>query len=231
MRSDCHLGFAITGSFCTFEKIKKQIELLRDEAASITPIFSQHAYELDTRFAEAKSFVKEIETITGRSAIHTIQGAEPVGPKKLFDPLVIAPCTGNTAAKLANGITDTPVLMAAKSHLRNGRPVIIAISTNDALGINLQNIGKLMVMKHIYFVPFGQDDAVKKPNSCVADMTKIAETVEYALAKEQIRLAFEQAEKEVQDLHQRTAEGIETARLAGKQMVRSPELIWLRKSP
>ena len=107
MRSDCHLGFAITGSFCTFEKIKKQIELLRDEAASITPIFSQHAYELDTRFAEAKSFVKEIETITGRSAIHTIQGAEPVGPKKLFDALVIAPCTGNTAAKLANGITDT----------------------------------------------------------------------------------------------------------------------------
>ena len=102
MRSDCHLGFAITGSFCTFEKIKKQIELLRDEAASITPIFSQHAYELDTRFAETKSFVKEIETITGRSAIHTIQGAEPVGPKKLFDALVIAPCTGNTAAKLAN---------------------------------------------------------------------------------------------------------------------------------
>ena len=187
MRSDCHLGFAITGSFCTFEKIKKQIELLRDEAASITPIFSQHAYELDTRFAETKSFVKEIETITGRSAIHTIQGAEPVGPKKLFDALVIAPCTGNTAAKLANGITDTPVLMAAKSHLRNGRPVIIAISTNDALGINLQNIGKLMVMKHIYFVPFGQDDAAKKPNSCVADMTKIAETVEYALAKEQIQ--------------------------------------------
>ena len=176
MRSDCHLGFAITGSFCTFEKIKKQIELLRDEA-----------YELDTRFAEAKSFVKEIETITGKSAIHTIQGAEPVGPKKLFDALVIAPCTGNTAAKLANGITDTPVLMAAKSHLRNGRPVIIAISTNDALGINLQNIGKLMVMKHIYFVPFGQDDAAKKPNSCVADMTKIAETVEYALAKEQIQ--------------------------------------------
>ena len=176
MRSDCHLGFAITGSFCTFEKIKKQIELLRDEAASITPIFSQHAYELDTRFAEAKSFVKEIETITGKSAIHTIQGAEPVGPKKLFDALVIAPCTGNT-----------PVLMAAKSHLRNGRPVIIAISTNDALGINLQNIGKLMVMKHIYFVPFGQDDAAKKPNSCVADMTKIAETVEYALAKEQIQ--------------------------------------------
>lgn len=187
MRSDCHLGFAITGSFCTFEKIKKQIELLRDEVASITPIFSQHAYELDTRFAEAKSFVKEIETITGKSAIHTIQGAEPVGPKKLFDALVIAPCTGNTAAKLANGITDTPVLMAAKSHLRNGRPVIIAISTNDALGINLQNIGKLMVMKHIYFVPFGQDDAAKKPNSCVADMTKIAETVEYALAKEQIQ--------------------------------------------
>ena len=187
MRADCNLGFAITGSFCTFDKIKKQIELLRDEVSGITPIFSQHAYELDTRFAEAEGFVREIEAITGKKAIHTIQGAEPVGPKKLFDALVIAPCTGNTAAKLANGITDTPVLMAAKSHLRNGRPVIIAISTNDALGINLQNIGRLMVMKHIYFVPFGQDDAVKKPNSCVADMTKIAETVEYALAKEQIQ--------------------------------------------
>lgn len=187
MRADWNLGFAITGSFCTFDKIKKQIELLRDEVSGITPIFSQHAYELDTRFAEAEGFVREIEAITGKKAIHTIQGAEPVGPKKLFDALVIAPCTGNTAAKLANGITDTPVLMAAKSHLRNGRPVIIAISTNDALGINLQNIGRLMVMKHIYFVPFGQDDAVKKPNSCVADMTKIAETVEYALANEQIQ--------------------------------------------
>ena len=136
MRSDCHLGFAITGSFCTFEKIKKQIELLRDEAASITPIFSQHAYELDTRFAEAKSFVKEIETITGRSAIHTIQGAEPVGPKKLFDALVIAPCTGNTAAKLANAdgfIRRLPqgydtVLTGDGANLSQGQRQLLAIA-------------------------------------------------------------------------------------------------------
>ena len=169
------------------DKIEKHTERLGDGAGSTETIYAKNANKNDKRIKAEKSYVKEIETITGRSAIHTIQGAEPVGPKKLFDALVIAPCTGNTAAKLANGITDTPVLMAAKSHLRNGRPVIIAISTNDALGINLQNIGKLMVMKHIYFVPFGQDDAVKKPNSCVADMTKIAETVEYALAKEQIQ--------------------------------------------
>lgn len=187
MRAECNLGFAITGSFCTFDKIKKQLEILRDNVTTITPIFSQHAYEMNTRFADASTFVKEIEAITGKPSIHSIQGAEPIGPKKMFDVLVIAPCTGNTAAKLANGITDTPVLMAAKSHLRNGRPVVIAISSNDALGINLQNIGKLMVMKNIYFVPFGQDDAEKKPNSCVADMTKIAETVECALSNRQIQ--------------------------------------------
>ena len=187
MQTECNLGFAITGSFCTFEKIKKEIETLREHVTSITPIFSQHAYEMDTRFAKAQTFVEEIETLTGRKAIHTITGAEPVGPKKLFDALVIAPCTGNTCAKLANGITDTPVLMAAKSHLRNGRPVILAISTNDALGINLQNIGKLMVMKHIYFVPFRQDDAEKKPNSCVADMTKILDTINLALSGRQIQ--------------------------------------------
>lgn len=187
MQLECKLGFAITGSFCTFDKIKTQIEILRDKVTSITPIFSDHAYEMDTRFADAADFVREVEMLTGHPAIHTIQGAEPVGPKKMFDAFVIAPCTGNTAAKLANGITDTPVLMAAKSHLRNGRPLIIAISTNDALGINFQNIGKLMVMKNIYFVPFGQDNAQLKPNSCVADMTKIAETVEAALKHRQIQ--------------------------------------------
>ncbi len=187
MQLECNLGFAITGSFCTFDKIKKQIEVLRDKVTSITPIFSDHAYEMDTRFANASDFVKEVEMLTGKPGIHTIQGAEPVGPKKMFDAFVIAPCTGNTAAKLANGITDTPVLMAAKSHLRNGRPLIIAISTNDALGINFQNIGKLMVMKNIYFVPFGQDNAQLKPNSCVADMTKIAETIEAALENRQLQ--------------------------------------------
>lgn len=187
MLSSCDLGFAITGSFCTFEKVKSQIKILQDKAKSVTAIFSDHAYQYDTRFGEARQHVKEIEDITGRPCIHTIQGAEPIGPKKLFDALIIAPCTGNTAAKLVNGITDTPVLMAAKSHLRNGRPVIIAISTNDALGINLQTIGRLLVMKHIYFVPFGQDNAKMKPNSCVADMSKIEETVVAALHQEQLQ--------------------------------------------
>lgn len=187
MLSECKLGFAITGSFCTFDKIKSQIEILIEKGINVTPIFSFNAYSLDTRFAVAEEFRKEIETLTKNKAIHTIQGAEPVGPKKMFDALVIAPCTGNTAAKLVNGITDTPVLMAAKSHLRNGRPVVIAISTNDALGINFQNIGRLMAMKNIYFVPFRQDDYEKKPNSCVADMTKIYDTISQALEHRQIQ--------------------------------------------
>ena len=181
------IGFALSGSFCTFDRVIAQIEALVGAGAAITPILSFNAAALDTRFGKAEDFKTKLRELTGHEPLTTLTEVEPIGPKKLFDALVIAPCTGNTAAKLANGITDTPVLMAAKSHLRNGRPVIIAISTNDALGINLQNIGKLMVMKHIYFVPFGQDDAAKKPNSCVADMTKIAETVEYALAKEQIQ--------------------------------------------
>ncbi len=185
--SECNIGFAITGSFCTFDKIKSQIKVLKDEGADITPVFSFNAYNMDTRFAKAKDFIDEVKSITGKEGMSTIQQAEAVGPHKLFDVLVIAPCTGNTMAKLANGITDTPVLMAAKAHLRNNRPLVISISTNDALGINLQNIGKLMVMKNIYFVPFGQDDYVKKPNSMVADVTKIGETVEAAINKEQIQ--------------------------------------------
>lgn len=185
--SECNIGFAITGSFCTFDKIKSQIKVLKDEGADITPVFSFNAYNMDTRFAKAKDFIDEVKSITGKEGMSTIQQAEAVGPHKLFDVLVIAPCTGNTMAKLANGITDTPVLMAAKAHLRNNRPLVISISTNDALGINLQNIGKLMVMKNIYFVPFGQDDYVKKPNSMVADVSKIGETVEAAINKEQIQ--------------------------------------------
>ncbi len=185
--SECNIGFAITGSFCTFDKIKSQIKVLKDEGADITPVFSFNAYNMDTRFAKAKDFIDEVKSITGKEGMSTIQQAEAVGPHKLFDVLVIAPCTGNTMAKLANGITDTPVLMAAKAHLRNNRPLVISISTNDALGINLQNIGKLMVMKNIYFVPFGQDDYIKKPNSMVADVSKIGETVEAAINKEQIQ--------------------------------------------
>ncbi len=186
MLSGCNIGFAITGSFCTFDKIKPQIKILKDEGANVIPVYSYNAFNFDTRFAKADDFIADIKEITGYNGINTIQQAEPVGPKKMFDVMVIAPCTGNTAAKLVNGITDTPVLMAAKAHMRNNRPLVIAISTNDALGINFQNIGKLMVMKNIFFVPFGQDDYEKKPNSMVADLSMIKSTIINALQGQQI---------------------------------------------
>lgn len=185
--SGCNIGFGITGSFCTFDKIKTQIKVLKDEGANITPVYSFNAYNLDNRFVSAGKFVSEINEIAGNDDIHTIQQAEPVGPKKLFDVMVIAPCTGNTAAKLCNGIIDSPVLMAAKAHMRNNRPLVIAISTNDALGINFRTIGGLMVMKNIFFVPFGQDDYVKKPNSMVADLSKLTDTIVEALSYKQLQ--------------------------------------------
>lgn len=188
--SGCNIGFAITGSFCTFDKVIPQIKILMEEGANVFPIFSFHAYSLDTRFAKADAYVDEIKQLTGNVPIHTIQQAEPIGPKKPFDCLVIAPCTGNTLAKLANGITDTPVLMAAKAHLRNNLPLVIAVSSNDALGINFQNIGRLMVMKHIYFVPFGQDHYETKPNSLVADLTLLDKTIEEALCNKQLEPLF-----------------------------------------
>ena len=185
--SGCNIGFAITGSFCTFDKIIPQIKVLKDEGAEVVPIFSFNSYNYDTRFMKAEEFVSAVREITGKNGINTIQGAEPIGPKKLFDIIIVAPCTGNTIAKLSNGIVDSPVLMAAKAHLRNNRPLVLSISTNDALGINFQNIGKLMVMKNIYFVPFGQDDYVGKPNSMVADLSKIKPTLECALEGNQIQ--------------------------------------------
>lgn len=185
--SGCNIGFAITGSFCTFDKIKPQIDILKKEGANIVPIFSYNASGLDNRFTKAADFVDQIEDSTGVCGMKTIQQAEPVGPSKLFDIMIIAPCTGNTAAKLCNGITDTPVLMAAKAHMRNNRPLVIAISTNDALGINFQNIGKLMIMKNIYFVPFGQDNYELKPNSMISDISKIKNTLELAMDGKQIQ--------------------------------------------
>lgn len=185
--SGCNVGFGITGSFCTFDKIKTQIKVLKDEGANVIPVFSYNAYNLDNRFTEAAKFVDEIKKMTDSEDIHTIQQAEPVGPKKLFDIMIIAPCTGNTAAKLVNGIVDTPVLMAAKAHMRNNRPLVISISTNDALGINFKSIGSLMVMKNIFFVPFGQDDHILKPNSMVADVSLIKATLEEALEGRQIQ--------------------------------------------
>lgn len=181
------IGLAVTGSFCTYEKIKKIIRKMQEREMEILPIFSDHARSMDSRFGKAEDFLEEIEKITGKRGIRTIQEAEPIGPKSLLDALVIAPCTGNTMAKLCNGIIDTPVLMAAKAHLRNEKPLILAVSTNDALGINFKNLGMLANMKHIYFVPFGQDDCGKKPNSMVAHMELIPETVEEALKGRQIQ--------------------------------------------
>jgi dipicolinate synthase subunit B len=184
--SGCNIGFAITGSFCTFDKIKLQIKKLVDAGAIVTPVFSFNSCNYDNRFTKAKDFTDAVCEITGNQGIRTIQEAEPIGPKAYLDVMVAAPCTGNTLAKLANGIVDTPVLMAIKAHLRNNKPVVIAVSTNDALGINFANIGKLMNYKNIYFVPFGQDDYVKKPNSLVADMDSIDKTIMLALEGKQI---------------------------------------------
>ena len=185
--AQCRIGFAITGSFCTFAKVKEELKKLQSTGADITPISSFNAQITNTRFTVANEYVKEIENITGKEGMKTIAQAEPVGPKGLFDIMIIAPCTGNTLAKLCNGITDSPVLMAAKAHLRNERPLVISVSTNDGLGINFKNIGYLLNMKNIYFVPFNQDDPVKKPKSLVADVTKIQETLLAAMDGKQVQ--------------------------------------------
>ena len=179
--SKSNVGFALCGSFCTFKKVIPQIEALVSLGYNVIPIMSGVSYSTDTRFGKAEDFVKQIEDITGKKIIHTICGAEPIGPKMLLDALVIAPCTGNTLGKMANGITDTSVTLSAKAHLRNSRPVIIAVSTNDALGAAAKNIGLLMNSKNIYFVPMRQDDPLNKPNSIVADFTKIPETLDFVL--------------------------------------------------
>ena len=163
------IGFCLTGSFCTFKKTIEQMKVLAKEEAEIIPIMSYSAYDLDTKFGKAEDFRNEIEHITGNKIIHTIQEAEPIGPKKLTDIMLIAPCSGNTIAKLSNGITDGPHLMAAKSHLRNNNPIVIAISTNDALSGSAENIGRLLNRKNYYFVPFRQDNPITKPNSLVFD--------------------------------------------------------------
>lgn len=185
--NECKIGFGITSSFCTFGRVKNELEKMAEAGADITPVFSFNTQITNTRFADAGKFVNEIEKICGKAGMKTIAQAEPVGPKALFDVMVIAPCTGNTLAKLCAGITDSPVLMAAKAHLRNERPLVISVSTNDALGINFKNIGYLMNMKNVYFVPFGQDDPVKKPKSMIGDMSKIPDAVEAALEGRQLQ--------------------------------------------
>ena len=175
------IGFAVCGSFCTFSKVMPQLKELVESGAEVYPIMSEMAYSTDTRFGKSADFIKYMEETTGKKILNTVQGAEPIGPKGYLDALVIAPCTGNTISKIANGITDSCVSMAAKANLRNRRPLVIAVSTNDALGANAKNIGTLLNCQNVYFVPFGQDDFVKKPDSLVADMTKIVPTLEHAL--------------------------------------------------
>lgn len=180
------IGFAMCGSFCTYAEVFPIMEEL-SKTHHITPIFSFAAVSTDSRFGTAEEHLERVREICGRSPLRTIEGVEPIGPKKLLDALIIAPCTGNTLAKLAHSIADTPVTMAAKSHLRNGRPVIVAVSTNDALAGAAENIGKLLARKNYYFVPFGQDDAEKKPTSMVADFTKIPQTLEAAMEGRQLQ--------------------------------------------
>ena len=180
------IGFAMCGSFCTFSKIFPVMEALA-QSHSVLPIFSFASNSIDSRFGAAEEHVQAATRITGCTPLCSIAEVEPIGPKKLLDALIIAPCTGNTLAKLAHGIADTPVTMAAKSHLRNGRPIIVAISTNDALAGAAENIGRLLVRKHYYFVPFGQDDAFGKPTSLVADFTKIPDTLSAAMEGRQIQ--------------------------------------------
>ena len=181
-----NIGFAMCGSFCTYSKVFPIMQALAD-IYKITPIFSDASYTTDSRFGKAQDFIAFAERICNRNVLHTIGQVEPIGPKQLLDALVIAPCTGNTLAKLAHGIADGPVTMAAKSHLRNGRPVIIAVSTNDALGAAAENIGKLLARKHFYFVPFRQDDAQNKPTSMVADFRYLPDTLESALRGTQLQ--------------------------------------------
>jgi len=181
------VGFALTGSHCTLEEIIPEIESVKNEGAEIYPIISYSVGQTDTRFGAAGRWKAEILRVTGREAINTMVGAEPVGPEKMLDIMVIAPCTGNTLAKLASAITDTPVLMAAKAHLRNQRPLVLAVSTNDGLGLNAKNLGLLLNTKNIYMVPFGQDSPAGKPNSLKAKMNLIVDTMLLALEGRQIQ--------------------------------------------
>lgn len=180
------IGFAMCGSFCTYAAVFPAMEAVA-KRHHVTPIFSAAAYTTDSRFGTAQEHIRRAAEICGRDPLYTIAQAEPIGPKELLDALIIAPCTGNTLAKLSHGIADTAVTMAAKSHLRNGRPVIVAVSTNDALSGAAENIGRLLCRKHYYFVPFGQDAPLKKPTSIVADFGKLPETLEEALQGRQLQ--------------------------------------------
>ncbi|MCI9649365.1 dipicolinate synthase subunit B [Oscillibacter sp.] len=186
MRTE-RVGFAVSGSFCTHEQALKALEQLTAVYETVIPIVSETSAFTDTRFGTSEDLLERLEDLTGQEVLCDIPSVEPIGPKKLLDVLVIAPATGNTMAKLAGGIADTAVTMAAKSHLRNGRPVVVAVSSNDGLAAGARNIGELLMRKNYYFVPFGQDNAAAKPCSLVADFGKIPETVDAALRGEQLQ--------------------------------------------
>lgn len=181
------IGFAMCGSFCTFKRVLKAAEKL-SEKYELIPVMSPTSYNTDTRFGKATAHIEELERITGKKVLHTLAEVEPFGPQKSLDALVVAPCTGNTLAKLSSGVADTSVTLAVKAHLRNERPVIIAVSSNDGLGTNAKNIGLLLNAKNVFFVPFCQDSPTEKPNSTVALMEKIPETVASALKGEKLAL-------------------------------------------
>lgn len=181
------IGFAMCGSFCTHAEVLRALEQLTREYETVIPIVSEISAETDTRFGPAAALLEKVERLTGRKPLRDIPGVEPIGPKAMLDLLVIAPATGNTIAKLAAGITDTAVTMATKAHLRNGRPVVVAVATNDGLAAGARNIGELLARKHYYFVPFGQDAAFSKPTSLIADFGKLPETIDAALRGEQIQ--------------------------------------------
>lgn len=189
------VGFALCGSFCTFSKAIKQMEILVKSDCNVIPIMSYNAYGTDTRFGKAEDINNKIEEICGNKIINSIVGAEPLGPKKMLDLLLVAPCTGNTLAKITNAVTDTPVTMAVKSHLRTGRSILIALASNDSLGASAQNIGKALNTKNIYFVPFSQDDPYNKPNSLVAHFDLIPKCIELAIKKEQYQPLLMEADK------------------------------------
>ena len=181
------VGFAMCGSFCTHAAVLRALERLAAEYETVIPIVSEITAASDTRFGKAEDLLRKLKELTGRDALQGIPAVEPIGPKGLLDILVIAPATGNTIAKLANGVTDTAVTMAAKAHLRNGRPVVLAVSSNDALSAGAKNIGELLVRRDYFFVPFGQDQPIQKPASLVADFSRLTETVDAALRGEQIQ--------------------------------------------
>lgn len=181
------IGFAVCGSFCTHAKAMSALEQVRDRWKNVVPIVSECTADTDTRFGAAHDLMREMERICDHRVISTVKAAEPIGPQKLLDLLIICPCTGNTLGKLAAGVTDTSVTMAAKAHLRNGRPLLIAPSTNDGLSVSAASIGTLLARKYIYFVPFGQDDPDKKPTSLVADFNRVADAAQAALEGRQLQ--------------------------------------------